>query len=134
MCMAVAAVWFGYEAYLRTLEGKRLVTWLLPFSFFIFAAQEPLLTILKRLGLRSLGSSGAALLVVYFGAAVLTLVIVVAAAALVRRSLPAPYAWLTGGRGGAPARRPAAAELAAAAPDLEGEPAVVATGLGPSGG
>jgi hypothetical protein len=134
MCMAVAAVWFGYEAYLRTLEGKRLVTWLLPFSFFIFAAQEPLLTILKRLGLRSLGSSGAALLVVYFGAAVLTLVFVVAAAALVRRSLPAPYAWLTGGRGGATARRPAAAELAAEATDLEGEPAVVETGLGPSGG
>ena len=100
MCMAVAAVWFGYETYLRPLEGRRLVTFLLPFSFFIFVAQEPLLTMLKRLGLRELGSSDAAMLFVYFAAPLLTLVAVVAVAAALRRYLPTPYAWLTGGRGG----------------------------------
>ena len=68
MCLAMAAVWFGYETYLRPFEGRRLVVLLLPFSFFIFAAQEPLLTILKRVGLHVLGSGDAAMLVVYFGA------------------------------------------------------------------
>ena len=88
MCLAVAAVWFGYETYLKPLEGRAVVTLLLPFSFFIFAAQEPLLTILKRVGLHVLGSSDAAMLFVYFGAALLTLVIVVAVAAGIRRCLP----------------------------------------------
>jgi hypothetical protein len=104
MCMAMAAIWLGYETYLRPLEGRRLVTLLLPFSFFIFVAQEPLLTMIKRVGLHVLGSSDAAMLFVYFFAPLLTLAIVVAVAAVVRRYLPAPYAWLTGGRGGAAGR------------------------------
>ena len=79
---------------------------LLPFSFFIFAAQEPLLTILKRVGLHLLGSSDAARLAVYFGSAILTVAIVVAVGAAVRRYLPTPYAWLAGGAAaGEPAAR-----------------------------
>ena len=113
MCMAMAAVWSGYEAYLRPLEGRRLVTFLLPFSFFIFVAQEPLLMMIKRLALHVLGSSDAAMLFIYFAAPLLTLVIVIAAAAALRRYLPTPYAWLTGGRGGRSGRR--AAERAASA-------------------
>ena len=133
MCLAMAAVWFGYETYLKPLEGRRLVTLLLPFSFFIFAAQEPLLTILKRVGLHVLGSSGAAMLVVYFGAALLTLVIVVATAAVIRRYLPTPYAWLTGGRGGGRKDKAPAPDPAAEATDLTGEPALVETGAGSPG-
>ncbi len=98
MVAAVAAVWFGYDTYLRPLAGRRVVIALLPFSFFIFAAQEPLLTMLKRVGLSTLGGGDAARLVVYFGSALLTLVVVVAAAAAIRRYAPRPYAWLTGGR------------------------------------
>ena len=105
MCLAVAAVWFGYEAYLKPLERRRRVTLLLPFSFFIFVAQEPLLMMLKRLGLHALGSSDAARLFVYFAASLLTLAIVITAAAALRRYLPTPYAWLTGGRGGKNVRR-----------------------------
>ena len=97
MIAAVGAVWFGYEAYLRPLEGRRLTRLLLPFSFIIFVAQEPLLTMLKRVGLRMLGSSDATMLVVYVAAPLLTLVIVVAAAAAIRRYAPRPYAWLTAG-------------------------------------
>jgi Acyltransferase family len=107
MCMAMAAIWFGYETYLRPLEGRRLVTFLLPFSFFIFVAQEPLLTMIKRVGLHVLGASDVAMLFVFFFAPLLTLAIVVAAAAVVRSTLPTPYAWLTGGRGGSGGRRTA---------------------------
>ncbi len=132
MCMAMAAVWFGYETYLKPLEGRRLVVLLLPFSFFIFAAQEPLLTILKRIGLHELGPGDAAMLTVYFGSAILTVVIVVAVGAAVRRYLPTPYAWLTGGRGGRRARRAAQAAsqdaAAAEATDVLGEPAVSEVG------
>ena len=99
MCMAVAAVWLGYEAYLRPLAGTRLVTFLLPFSFFIFVAQEPLLMTIKRLGLHVLGSGNAAMLFIYFVAPLLTLVIVITAASIMRRRLPTSYGWLTGGRG-----------------------------------
>jgi hypothetical protein len=133
MCLAIAAVWFGYETYLKPLEGRRLVTLLLPFSFFIFAAQEPLLTVLKRVGLHLLGSGDAAMLAVYFGAALLTLAIVVGAAALIRRYLPAPYAWLTGGRGRRGRMAERAPEPGAEATDVTGEPAVVETGAGSPG-
>ena len=71
---------------------------LIPFSFMIFVAQEPLLTMLKRLGLRAMGSSDAAMLAVFFLAPLFTLLIVVGTAALLRRYVPRPYAWLTGGR------------------------------------
>jgi hypothetical protein len=128
MCLAVAAIWFGYETYLKPLEGRRLVVLLLPFSFFIFAAQEPLLTILKRVGLHVLGASDAARLAVYFGSAILTVVIVVAAGAVVRRSLPTPYAWLTGGRGGPKTRRPAHEASQDEATDVLGEAAVAGAG------
>jgi len=98
MVMAVAAVWLGYEAYFEPLKDRRLVVALVPFSFMIFVAQEPLLTILKRVGLHTLGSSDAAMLAVFFIAPLITLVMVVSAAALLRRYVPRPYAWLTGGR------------------------------------
>ena len=132
MCLAMAAVWFGYDTYLKPLEGRRLVVLLLPFSFFIFAAQEPLLTILKRVGLHVLGAGDVAMLAVYFGAAILTVVIVVVVGAAVRRYLPTPYAWLTGGRGGRrarlAARPPAQDDAAAEATDVLGEPAVAEAG------
>ena len=99
MCMAVAAVWFGYEAYLRPLERRRMVAFLQPFSFFIFVAQEPLLLMIKRVGLRVLGSEQPAMLAVYFGSALLTLAVVVGVAWLLRTCAPTLYAWLTGGRG-----------------------------------
>ena len=143
MCLAVAAVWFGYEAYLRPLEGRRWVQALLPFSFFIFVAQEPLLTMLKRLGLHVLGSSDAAVLFVYFATALLTLAIVITTAALLRRYLPTPYAWLTGGRGGKSLRRAGApaspsgsagaassASASASAASAAGEPAPAAEAAG----
>lgn len=131
MCMAVAAIWFGYETYLRPLEDRPLVTFLLPFSFFIFVAQEPLLTMIKRVGLRVLGSSDAAMLVVYFAAPLLTLALVVGAAVLLRRYAPTPYAWLTGGRGGSASHRArmaappgsAGATPAAGEPEAAGGPA-----------
>ena len=89
---------------------------------------------LKRLGLRELGSSDAAMLFVYFAAPLLTLVAVVAVAAALRRYLPTPYAWLTGGRGGQSARRSHGrrpAEDPAAATDIEGEPALAEAGGAP---
>ena len=55
----------GLRGVLRPLEGRRLTTFLLPFSFFIFVAQEPLLMTIKRLGLHVLGSSNAAMLIIY---------------------------------------------------------------------
>jgi hypothetical protein len=57
--------------------------------------------------------------IIYFAAPLLTLVIVVGVAVFMRRCLPTPYAWLTGGRGGRSARR--AADQAASAE--AGEPA-----------
>lgn len=98
MCLAVAAVWLGYETYLEPFKNRRPVVALLPFSFMIFAAQEPLLTMLKRVGLRTVGSSDPGTLAVFIVAPLCTLLIVVGAAALLRRYVPRPYAWLTGGR------------------------------------
>ena len=98
ICLALAAWWLGYETYVEPFKDRRIVVTLIPFSFMIFVAQEPLLTILTRLGLHTLGSSEAAMLAAYFIAPLTTLVIVVSSAALLRRYVPRPYAWLTGGR------------------------------------
>lgn len=98
MCLGVAAIWFGYETYLEPFKDRRLVVALIPFSFMIFVVQEPLLTMLQRLGLHALGTSGTDMLAVFLIAPLVTLAIVVGAAALLRRSVPRTYAWLTGGR------------------------------------
>jgi surface polysaccharide O-acyltransferase-like enzyme len=69
------------------------------YAFFTFAAHEPLLTVLRKLGFRILGhDSSAKLLAIYFGSVGLTLLLCVCTGILVHRLMPSVYGVLTGGR------------------------------------
>jgi peptidoglycan/LPS O-acetylase OafA/YrhL len=101
MCLAVAALWFGYDAYLARLVERPAMLWAAGFSFFVFAAHEPPLMIAKRLLLSAAGGRGAGdgmLLAVYFAAPVSTLALCLAAAWALRRWAHPAYAVLTGRR------------------------------------
>lgn len=98
MTLGVAAVWVGYPVYLRRLEGWRPLRRLLPYGFFIYAAQEPLLSAVKRALLLAGGGGGGSLLAAFFVAPLVTLLATWAAAAGLRRLAPQAYALLTGGR------------------------------------
>ncbi len=101
MCLAVAAVWFGYDAYLIPLVRRRWLTASATLSFFVFAAQEPLLMIFKRLILHTGGGgrvSDAVILATYFAAPLLTIAVSLAAGWMLRRHARPLYGLLTGGR------------------------------------
>ena len=101
-CFGVAAVWFGYDVYLRRWEAARVVTLLTPLAFFIFVAQEPALHWFKRLFLVLTGGTetgAGAVLVAYALTPVATLAAVALLGMALRATLPSVYGVLTGGRG-----------------------------------
>ncbi len=101
MCLAVAALWFGYDAYLSGLARRRWVTATAAFTFFVFAAHEPPLMIFKRLLLHAGGgpaASDAVVLAAYFVAPVATIALCLCAGWALRRWARPVYAVLTGGR------------------------------------
>ena len=110
MVLALAAVWFGYDAWLRGLADRAWVLALTGFSFFLFAAQEPTLLAFKRVAVHALGTSDAALVVIYLLTPPVVIALCLGAAVLLRRAAPRLYGLLTGGR----ARRPDVAPATAA--------------------
>ncbi|HMK91592.1 MAG TPA: acyltransferase family protein, partial [Thermoleophilia bacterium] len=125
MILALAAVWFGYDAWLRGLADRAWVLALTGFSFFLFAAQEPTLLAFKRVAVHALGTTDAALLTVYLLTPPVVIGLCLGAAVLLRRAAPRLYGLLTGGR--APrtgvAVVAAAGAAASAAPSAVGEAA-----------
>ncbi len=108
MCLAVAAVWFGYDAYLSGLATRGWAVASSAFSFFVFAAHEPPLMTLKRLLLRAGGgpeASDAAVLATYVAAPALAVALCLVAGWALRRWANPVYAVLTGGRGTEPRAR-----------------------------
>jgi hypothetical protein len=101
MCLAVAALWFGYDAYLTPLAKRPAVMWAAGFSFFVYAAHEPPLMIAKRVLMRWAGGPAAGdaeVLSVYFAAPLLTIAACLAAGWALRRWARPAYALLTGRR------------------------------------
>ncbi len=101
MCLAVAALWFGYDDYLAPLARRPSMVWAAGFAFFVFAAHEPPLMIAKRLLLRASGgpaASDGALLFVYVAAPVLTIALCLAGGWALRRWAHPVYALMTGRR------------------------------------
>ncbi len=101
MCLAVAALWFGYDAYLAPLARRPAVLWAAGFSFFVYAAHEPTLMIVKRVLMRwAAGPSAgdASVLFVYFTAPIVTIAVCLGAAWALRRWARPAYALMTGRR------------------------------------
>ncbi|HSL95501.1 MAG TPA: acyltransferase [Thermoleophilia bacterium] len=101
MCLAVAALWFGYDAYLAPLARRPAVMWAAGFSFFVYAAHEPPLMIAKRVLLRWAGgpaAGDAGVVFVYFAAPLLTIAACLVAGWALRRWARPAYALMTGRR------------------------------------
>jgi hypothetical protein len=101
MCLAVAALWFGYDAYLAPLARRPAVLWATGLSFFLFAAHEPPLMIAKRLLMRWFGGPSpgdADVLIVFFAAPVVTIAVCLAAGWALRQWARPAYALMTGRR------------------------------------
>ncbi|MBN2203833.1 MAG: acyltransferase [Thermoleophilia bacterium] len=101
MCLAVAALWFGYDAYLAPLARRPAVMWTAGFSFFVYAAHEPPLMIVKRVLMRWAGGPAAGdaeVLFVYFAAPILAIAACLAAGWALRRWARPAYALMTGRR------------------------------------
>ncbi len=78
---------------------KGTLLWLSTASFFVFAAHEPLLTLLRKISFRLLQpESHGMLLVLYFALPVTVICGLVVASVVLRHTLPRLFALVTGGR------------------------------------
>jgi surface polysaccharide O-acyltransferase-like enzyme len=97
--IGIVTCWFLLDklAQRRSLTQYRWFS-LTPFTFFVFAAHEPLLTLLKK-GLLTLGNhnewSG---LIVYAMAPILTFALTLTLGYVLKMQIPRFYGWITGGR------------------------------------
>jgi len=94
--VGLAALWVNYETLLQRTER-----WILPlasFTFFIYAAHEPILSILKRRLMTMGGGSEAARLLTYLMLPLITIALVVCVGYGLRACFPRAYRVMTGGR------------------------------------
>lgn len=98
--LGLLAVWMGYDLLMPPNTGT--AHWIhryTGYSFFIYAAHEPCLTMVKHGLLHVLGGHPLAVLLCYFLAPLITILLCYAAARLLLAMAPAVYGVLTGGRG-----------------------------------
>jgi hypothetical protein len=95
--LGLFTIWFVYDE----LTNTCIISWLgsqALFTFFIYAAHEPLLEVMKYAGVTIMGNNNTSLLVFYFIVPVVTYVFCVRVAKLGKKYTAALYAILTGGR------------------------------------
>lgn len=95
--MGITTIWFGYDK----IASSRLINvfyTLTPFTFFLYAAHEPLLEVVKQLGVVVTGRSDVSMMVLYGVTILAVLGITIGCGAIVKRIAPILYSLLTGGR------------------------------------
>ena len=98
--LGLISVWVGYDLLLRGVEVRD--HWVYRYSayaFFIYAAHEPCLTMVKHVLLHFLGGHPMAVLFCYFTAPVITMISCFTLARTLLHFAPGFYGLLTGGRG-----------------------------------
>lgn len=97
--IGIFALWSLYDLLSKadTANAKALPKFL-AFAFFLYAAHEPVLTIIKKISLRLLGSNDSTQLLVYFAAPLLTILFCVTVGMILKSLIPKVYAALSGGR------------------------------------
>jgi peptidoglycan/LPS O-acetylase OafA/YrhL len=97
LMLGLAAFWCNYDLLKRVFENK-LGLWFTQWTFFIYAAHEPLLVILKKLFLYCVGYQPAWLVVAYLGLPLVAVAIDIAVAFPIKRYASTLYLIATGGR------------------------------------
>jgi len=90
-------IWFGYD---RISENRLMlqIESVSIFTFFIYAAHEPLLELLKYAGITILGNNTVSLLVIYFAVPVCVFLVTIYIAKFMKRYMHMFYSILSGGR------------------------------------
>ncbi len=96
--LGILAVWCGYDAWIGDIPENHPLLKLVPFTFFIFAAHEPALTMTLKLLFRVFGFSVAASLGIYLIAPVIVISLAIATAYFLKSHMNWMYRLATGGR------------------------------------
>lgn len=98
LLLGIYAVWILYDKlYSRFSVGIKFAT-IYKYSFFIYLLHEPILTILKKIGLFVLGNSSWSIGIIYIFASILTILIVYGIGLGLNTYCPKALAVITGGR------------------------------------
>ncbi len=93
----IGSIWCLYDVLYHFIRGSFLLKNLAGYSFFIYVAHEPLLTVVKKI-LLYMGHSSIWILLVYFIAPVITISICIIIGRMLRGYFPKFYAFISGGR------------------------------------
>lgn len=98
--LGLVAVWVWYDLVVGDDDVKGSFLFKLSaYSFFLYAAHEPLITVLKKSLFLLVGDTPLTALAIYVVAPLVTMVICFSAAAWLSRHVPVLYGYFTGGRG-----------------------------------
>ncbi|MCB0765801.1 MAG: acyltransferase [Flavobacteriales bacterium] len=98
--LGLAAVWVWYDLIVGDDDIRRSRLYpLTAFSFFLYAAHEPMITVVKKSLFLLLGEGPLPSLTIYVVAPIVTMIICFSAAAWLTRHVPVLYGLFTGGRG-----------------------------------
>lgn len=95
--LGLLTIWFGYD----TFANSRIIIWFrgqATFTFFIYAAHEPLVEFLKYVGITIIGRNDMSLLISYLFVPVTAYILCTGVAKWLKRYTTSLYAILTGGR------------------------------------
>lgn len=93
----VPAVWWLTRLVLRSASLRSLLLWLSGASFFVFAAHEPLLTVLRKVAYQRFAPhSDAAILALYFLLPVFLITFLVALHTVLLKTMPSVLGFITG--------------------------------------
>ena len=95
--IGLTAFWFNYDWYGFIFERKK-VFWITQFTFFVYAAHDPMLAMIKKLWVKSLGISEASALIGYFVCLLLVLFICITLAIMLKYYCRNLYNVMTGWR------------------------------------
>ena len=100
MLCGVIAIWGGYDLLIKN-EDSKLVNKLAfggGYSFFVYCFHEPVLNIIKKVGLKVLGASDVSLTILYVVNPLVMCAIAILLAMMLQRYIPKIYSILMGGR------------------------------------
>lgn len=98
LLLGIYAVWILYDKLYSKFSERVKSAKIYKFSFFIYLFHEPILTILKKIGLYTLGNSSWSIGVIYVIAPILTILVVYGMGLILNGYFPQLLAFITGGR------------------------------------
>jgi surface polysaccharide O-acyltransferase-like enzyme len=96
--IGLLAVWFNYDIFCENSWIENKVFYLSPYTFFIYASHEPILTIFKKIMLKIIAVSTYANLFVYVVAPILTIVFSITIGLILKKNTNLFYKIITGRR------------------------------------